>query len=332
MQCDKIREQLSAYLDDALSYAEKGIIDEHLRSCPECMKSLADIEMTISSIKGLDEIIPPPWLTQKVMTRVKTEAERKKKSLLKKFFYPLHIKLPIEAVGIFLIAITALYVFRSMEPELKNVVAPSEEPISEYASKGKARKPSPRLERQPRSPVFTLPKKHEPSTGSHSLPESGQHPAPLSEQFLYDKEAPVKENRTEAQEVPEKKMLQKNAPAPAGLSAQDELKLERAPHAPGKIASGLSEKAEKEDISLSFKVRDIDSAKKELKEVLSDIGGKVLREETSSDTLIIIGELGSDNLLPFMTKLKTLGYVKGKTPTPMSDKDRVLIRITVSGN
>ena len=105
------------------------------------------------------------------------------------------------------------------------------------------------------------------------------------------------------------------------------VKQERAPQAAGKIISGLSEK---EDISLSFKAGDIDSAKRELEEVLSDLGGKVVREEPTSDTLIIIGELGSDKLLPFMQKLKTLGYVKERTPTPISDKDRVLIKITVS--
>ena len=329
MQCDKIKEQLTAYLEDALSPAEKGIMNDHLRSCPECRKSLADLEMTISSIKGLDEIIPPPWLTQKVMTRAKAEAERKKRSLLQKLFYPLYIKLPLEAVGIFLVAMTALYVFKSMEPELNTVIAPSEETVSEYAPKGKARKPSPKIERQSQSPVAALSNKDEPPAESHSLPESGQRPAPLSEQFMNDRGTSVKGKRMEAQEVPEKKIPQKSAPAPAVMSAPDGLKLQGAPRAAGKTASGLSEQ---EDISLSFKVSDIDSAKKVLKDVLTDVGGKVVREEPASDALVIIGELGSDNLLPFIKKLKALGYLKERAPTPMADKERVLIKINISGN
>jgi len=327
MGCDKVQEQLSAYLDNALSPSEKGIIDNHLKSCPECRKALADLEMTVSLIKVLDEIIPPPWLTQKVMTRVKAEAESEKKSLVQKVFYPLHIKLPIEAVGIFLIAITALYVFKSMEPELKNVVAPSEETVSEYAPKGKTRKPSPKVERQSQSPAVTLSKKDETASGAPSPQESGKSPAQLPEQFMYDKELPVREKRTDVQEVLEKQMLHKSAPSPAVPFAPDELKQERAPQAAGKIGSGLSEK---EDISLSFKVRDIDSAKRDMEELFSAIGGKALREEPTSDTLIITGELSSDKLLPLMQKLKTLGYVKERTPTPISDKERVLIKITVS--
>jgi len=327
MGCDKIQEQLSAYLDDALSPAEKETIDNHLRSCLKCRKALADLEITVSSIKGLDEIIPPPWLTQKIMTSVKAEAERKKRSLLQKLFYPLHIKLPLEAVGIFLVAITALYVFKNMEPELKTRITPSEETVSEYAEKGKARQLRPKVKKQSQSPGGMSSNKDETAAGSPSHQERGQLPAPLSEQFIYDKKPPVKEKYSEELKAPEKNMLMKSAPSPAGLSAPDELKQERAPQAPGKIISGLSEK---EDISLSFKAIDIDSAKRELEEALSDLGGKLVKEEPASDTLIIIGELGSDKLLPFMKKLKTLGYVKEMTPTPMSDKDRVLIKITVS--
>jgi len=326
MGCDKIQEQLSAYLDDALSSAEKGIIDDHLRSCPKCRKALANLEMTVSSIKGLNEIIPPPWLTQKIMSSVKAEAERKERSLLQKLFYPLHIKLPIEAVGIFLVALTALYVFKSMAPELKSVIAPSEETVSEYTAKREKSEPKKKTKKQFQSPAVTLSKKDETASVAPSPQESGKSAAQLPEQFMYDKERPDREKRTEVQNVPEKNMLMKSAPAPAGTSAPDKFKQEHAPQAAGKMGSGLSEK---EDISLSFTVRDIDSAKRDMEEVFSALGGKVLREEPSSDTLIITGELSSDKLLPLMQKLKTLGYVKERTPTPMSDKDRVLIKITV---
>jgi len=318
MNCDKIQEQLSDYLDDVLSPAERSIVDTHLGSCPNCRKALDDLEMTVRSIRGLDDITPPSWLTQKIMTSVKAEAESKKRSLLQKLFYPLHIKLPIEAVGIFLVALTALYVFKNIEPEFKKTMPPSEETVSEYAAKEKSRKPGPSVKEPSQSPAITRSKTDE---------RVAVAPAPLSEQTMYDKEPPAREKRLEMQKAPEKEMVLKSAPSPAGRSAHDELKQESAQQAAGKIVSGLSEK---EDISLSFKARDMASAKRELKETLSDLGGKVVREEPTSDALIVIGELGSDKLLPFMQRVKSLGYVKEQTPTPMSDKDRVLIKITVS--
>ena len=266
MECDKIQEQLSAYLDDTLSSAEKGIIDNHLKSCPKCRKSLADLEMTMRSIKSLEEIIPPPWLTQKIMTRVKAEAELTKKSLWQKLFYPLHVKLPIEAFGAFLIALTALYVFKSMEPKINTVTAPSEKTVSEYTAKEKDATPGTEAEKPSQAPVVTRSKKDETAAGAPSLQESSPLPAPPAEQPMVDQGPPVKEKRAEARKSTERDMLMKSAPAPAGLSAPNELKQESAPQGAGKIMSGLPEK---EDISISFKAGDIDSARRDIKEVLS---------------------------------------------------------------
>lgn len=326
MECDKIQGHLSAYIDNALSPAEKGSIDSHLKSCPKCRKSLADLEMTINSIKRLGEIIPPPWLTQKIMTRVKAESEPAKKNLWQKLFYPLHIKLPIEAVGFFLIALTALYIFKSMEPELKTVVAPPEETVSEYTSKGKESILPKKSKKPSETPALTSSKEDKTAAAPPLPQKSSPLTAPLSEQPVYDQET-VREEHAMERMAPEKNMLMKTAPAPAGLSAPTESKQEHAPQAAGKIISGLQEK---EDISISFKADRPDKAESDIKEILSDLGGRVVKEETTSDTLIIIIQLGSDKLRPLMQKLKMLGYIKEKTPTPMSDKDQVLIKITVS--
>ena len=253
MECDRIQEQLSAYLDDTLSSAEKGIIDNHLKSCPKCRKSLADLEMTMRSIKGLEEIIPPPWLTQKIMTRVKAEAELTKKNLWQKLFYPLHVKLPIEALGAFLIALTALYVFKSMEPKINTVTAPSEKTVSEYAAKEKDATPGQRPGKPSQAPIVTRSKKDETAAGAPSQQESSPLPAAAGgEQPMFDQGPPVKEKRAEARKSAERDMLMKSAPAPAALSAPKAASQEGAAQGAGKMMSGLPEK---EDISISFKDR-----------------------------------------------------------------------------
>lgn len=327
MECDRIQKQLSAYLDDTLSSAEKGVIDNHLKLCPKCRKSLADLEMTVRSIKGLEEIIPPPWLTQKIMTRVKIEAELTKKNLWQKLFYPLHVKLPIEAFGVFLIALTALYVFKSMEPKINIEIAPSERKVSEYAAKRKDAAPGTEAGKPSPAPIVTRSKKDETTAGSPPLQESSPLPAEQSEQPGYDKAPPVREERAELRKAPEKEMPMKSAPAPARLSAPNAASQERATQGTGKLMTGLPEK---EDISISFKAANIDSARRAVKEVLSKLGGRFIREEPASDALIITGELGSDKLPLFMDKLKTLGAVKEKTLRPIAGKDLVLVKITIS--
>jgi hypothetical protein len=327
MECDKIQEQLSAYIENTLSPAERQRLDEHLKSCPSCAASLSDLEKTLHYLQGLDEITPPAWLTQQVMSRVKTESERAQKSLWKKLFYPLHIKLPLEAAGIVLIAITALFVFKSIEPEIKTVMAPSKETVTEYGVREKDLPPAAEPQKSSQPPAVTRPKKDETNIVVTSPREGKSLPAPASEPFMYDKEQAVKETPEEEFESPKKKISRSAAPPAAERSADIELKQEPARRTPG---LAMSRMPEKEDISLSFKAGNIDTAKGDIKKTFSDLGGRLIKEDLSLDTMIIVGELSSDKLSLLMERLKTLGYLKERTPTPLSDKNRILIKITVS--
>jgi hypothetical protein len=69
-------------------------------------------------MNDLEEREPPLWLAKKIMNRVRQEANQKK-SIWQRLFYPLHVKLPLEAVGVALVALTALYVFQSVQPVLE---------------------------------------------------------------------------------------------------------------------------------------------------------------------------------------------------------------------
>ena len=66
----------------------------------------------------------PPWFTQKIMSRVRAEQESTK-SILQRLFYPLHIKVPLEAFATVLIAVAAVYLFRANEPEMKRIHVPA---------------------------------------------------------------------------------------------------------------------------------------------------------------------------------------------------------------
>lgn len=128
MECNKIQEKLSAYIEGIISSEGKILIDKHFESCQRCKESLDDLKKTIEYVQNLEFVEPPSWLTQKIMTKVRkvrTEAEPKK-GLLKKLFHPLHIKLPIGAAATILIAVTAIYVFKTIQPEIKLAKAPSE--------------------------------------------------------------------------------------------------------------------------------------------------------------------------------------------------------------
>src|SRR4030043_1859709 len=125
MKCQDIQQKLSAYAEGIVPHEEKILIEEHLKSCQKCNESLASLRKTIDYVHSVEDVEPPAWLTQKVMANIKAEVHPKK-GIIQKLFYPLHIKLPLEAVVTALIAVITIYIFKTMQPEMKLAQAPSE--------------------------------------------------------------------------------------------------------------------------------------------------------------------------------------------------------------
>jgi hypothetical protein len=120
MDCQDIRKSLSSYLEGMVSPEDQELIDQHLASCRACSTVLYELNRTGEVLKNLKEVEPPHWMTQKIMARVREEAESKK-GFIQKLFYPLHIKVPLEAFATILIAVVAVYVFKAMEPDMKGL-------------------------------------------------------------------------------------------------------------------------------------------------------------------------------------------------------------------
>ena len=73
--CKEIENNLSLYLDDSLSGADKQAVEEHLKSCPRCTKALIQLSKTQTLVNNLAEIEPPAWFKQKIMAKVRKKAE-----------------------------------------------------------------------------------------------------------------------------------------------------------------------------------------------------------------------------------------------------------------
>jgi anti-sigma factor RsiW len=123
MTCKDVEHNLPKYLEDALSPQEKSLVEEHLAACPQCKKSLAHLEKTGMLLKEMEVVEPPPWFTQKIMSQVRKETKQKE-SLFRRVFYPLHIKIPIQALATVLIAVIAFQIYRVGEPEMQVAVPP----------------------------------------------------------------------------------------------------------------------------------------------------------------------------------------------------------------
>lgn len=340
MLCKDIEQKLPAYLEDALSPQENGLIKEHLASCPQCGKAIENLKRTETLVRQMEEVEPPPWFTQKIMSRVREEAKQKE-GIFRKLFYPLHIKIPIQALATVLIAVLAFQISRFGEPDMKVVVAP---PATVFEARKEHAPAAPQ-----KSPEFTP----APSAKGKAVPRGGvkkdrdtqaSSPPPGSDEAIRHQEMRIRREaepsaqkamiaakkkdvagdkvdetiRTaasaETQEIP--KTL--HAPAPAykreeslyyAGAAREKRDYEAAPAAPPVMGAVVSMPAR---ISVSVHVKDARVAAGEVETLLRKLGARILQKESRDNKEVLIAVITAQNVREFIAKLKAIGEIEEK--------------------
>lgn len=132
MTCSEIENRLLAYMEDLLTPGERAEIDRHLASCPRCARAFGEFKQTQRILKDLDEVEPPPFFEQRIMSLIRDEAGRKR-GILARLFYPLHVKIPVQILATILVAFLALHVY-NRDPEMRQM-APLPIPLEKAESR-----------------------------------------------------------------------------------------------------------------------------------------------------------------------------------------------------
>ena len=67
MNCVKVEEYASDYLEHSLGANDRQAIDAHLRSCPACAELLAGISSVLAAVKVFPVYEPPAWLATRIV-------------------------------------------------------------------------------------------------------------------------------------------------------------------------------------------------------------------------------------------------------------------------
>lgn len=78
MRCDRVIEELSAYLDGELNAAETAEVRAHLDGCAQCRADLDSLRQAAEGVKALPRATAPADLRDKVMTRLEAEPARER--------------------------------------------------------------------------------------------------------------------------------------------------------------------------------------------------------------------------------------------------------------
>jgi hypothetical protein len=100
------------------------VVEDHVRQCVRCQGELVLLQRTIAVLRGLDDVEVPASLSAAVQAGIRARRRRRWRGIASWLFFPIHVKLPIQAVALLLVSLGAVYLYRTA-PELAQAPTPS---------------------------------------------------------------------------------------------------------------------------------------------------------------------------------------------------------------
>jgi hypothetical protein len=132
MTCHDTRELFSALVDDVLTPEGRALCGTHLASCAECRRELERFEKTVGLLRAVAPVRAPAGFVDRVVQAAQPAPWYQR--MLRRIFLPLHVKIPLEATAVVLVAVAAVYIFQHM-PELQEAARQSE-PVAQSPPAG----------------------------------------------------------------------------------------------------------------------------------------------------------------------------------------------------
>ena len=346
MECQDIREKLSAYREEILPPEDRELVEQHLASCQACSTALYELNRVGEVIKNLKEVEPPPWMKQRIMARVREEAEHKR-GLLHRLFYPLHIKVPLEALGTVLIAVLAVYVFKAVEPQMKGQVPLSGEPVLRkqevpYPAKAPAAEAPAQEKKAVSGAESKETKKKDLGRREREAPAAEESPKDVPASPPAYSPAPPKEEALKSEGpvptapgIAESRRAKEPSPArPPAASLEkkkenlfdaQELK-NRQPEARSAVGAA---KAKTDFMGVKIYAKDVKSAGAETAALLKQLGAGNLVRESGETEEIITAEVAAEKVKELTERLRSIGEVEEKDARLDSAEKGAHVRIVI---
>ncbi|MBI1737285.1 MAG: zf-HC2 domain-containing protein [Candidatus Rokubacteria bacterium] len=319
MTCADARERFSDLVDDRLAAADRITLDAHLGGCAACRRELKRFRATVALVRSIEPARAPAGFVDRV-----TAAARPRpwwRRVADGAFFPLPIKLPIEAAAILLVGVGVAYLFQRT-PELQQQArvetpaitqeapreAPADQPAAPAAKPDMPRPfadaPEPPRVAEERRAIAKAPASPPPAATAPAAPE------PLGATGAKREDAPG---------------ARANTDAVAPSRARDEAKELARPDARQRAAK-LARPA---DVTASLRVASRPAAESALRELVTRHRGAVDAMRTEPGATVVEARIPRDEYASFAAGLAALGRSEParETEADLPAEVRVTIRL-----
>lgn len=131
MKNEHVSSLLADYIDGILSPDETASVKKHLAGCADCREELRFIKAYAKKAAAFPSVPVPDDFLEKIHSRINAPAPS---GILGRLFYPLRIKLPLEAAGALALTVLAVFIFGPFDD--KKLEYHAETPAAEEKAAG----------------------------------------------------------------------------------------------------------------------------------------------------------------------------------------------------
>jgi hypothetical protein len=348
MNHNEIRHMLSEYIDGAVSPEDRTAIEEHLKTCERCSDALKELRQTVAVIRSVEEIDPPAWMTQKIMAKVRKETGKKK--WFHRLFFPLHIKLPLEAVGVLLLAVTAVFIYQNIQPSMRTPnplleeYAPAREPQLSGSAKNDEQKStqlSRRAKKLPQAPGYKaldMKQAYEPpappalqsqaAAPAPSFSKPAEQPAVVPAEKKEASSASTENDRSvvSREEANRGNMMMLRATTATGAAPEAAAKAKSSVPAAPVAGAAVADKAIP---AIIVQVTNREAAAKKVEKAITQVNGSIVRREAPGSKIVFFVTIKAERAGELKNKLKLLGEIKEQAGEGGALKEQMELRIEV---
>jgi len=335
MECAKIRELLSEYIDGILDEQTKARVDKHLLTCEDCTEELASLRAVVDKLGSLESVEAPGDFLDKLHQRMEPGFTFRK--LVQTLFVPVYVKIPLEAATAVAMVVLILAVWNAQQPEKQIAQVPQDSAHVMLAKKTTADRVKPtakeeayRLEpalqeatSQPSERVretIELALLIEPEVRAKAYaPQAGREAPPAPEEIAKRSD----EEKPRIRSPSETRLARQAAP-------EAEMKTEELSGENRALESAEGERSPSRD-EAEASLSDVDEVLSEVENLIGLVDGTVISVEYEKQTQwpqSISAKIPMENYQAFTEKLKRLAVLKPAPPT-ISEKDQRVVHVRI---